>query len=86
MVRVRPLVWDRFSSAAAFISFGRVFRALAMALPDPRMLLSAMRRTRRTGKSVNELVRLRRADFALGYYVSGIRRKHTKTVESGTCR
>jgi SAM-dependent methyltransferase len=86
MVRVRPLVWDRFSSAAAFISFGRIFRALAMALPDPRMLLSAMRRTRRTGKSVNELVRLRRADFALGYYVSGIRRKHTKTVESGTCR
>jgi SAM-dependent methyltransferase len=83
-VRVRPLVWDRFSSAAALITLGRVFRALVMALPDPRMIASAALRTRRTGKTVSELVRQRRADYALGYYITGIRRERAGSGES-TC-
>ncbi len=83
-VRIRPLVWDRFSSAAALITLGRVFRAFVMALPDPRMIASAILRSRQARKSVSELVRQRRADYAVGYYISGIRRARAGSVDP-TC-
>ncbi len=83
-VRVRPLVWDRRSTGAALIKSGVVLRALVMALPDPRAMLSAMRGARRTGGTVGELVLRSRAEFALGYYVSGTRRG-TDPAESNTC-